>query len=97
MPKTDNIAEGVFKQLEMGFKTMEPFESSQAAAWSIDLLLSHVTQKRRSECRDGIRRLSSESRLQADGFEWTSYHWFGNSVIARKIGTVKRTLTISET
>jgi transposase-like protein len=51
LPRTNNFAESVNKQLERRFKTMESFQRKEMATWYINLLVSYLRQKPYTDCR----------------------------------------------
>ncbi len=80
LPRTNNFAESVNKQLERRFKTMESFQSRQTAVWYINLLVSYLRQKPYTDCRGNRRHLNGKSRLEAAGAHLVSKDWLKNSL-----------------
>ena len=84
LPRTNNFAESVNKQLERRFKTMESFQSKETAAWYINLLVSYLRQKPYTDCRGSREHLNGKSRLEAAEVKLVSKDWLKNSLNARK-------------
>jgi hypothetical protein len=80
LPRTNNFAESVNKQLERKFKTMESFQRKETAAWYINLLVSYLRQKSYTDCRGSRRHLNGKSRLEAAGIKLGSKDWLKNSL-----------------
>jgi len=80
LPRTNNFAESVNKQLERRFKTMESFQRKETAAWYINLLVSYLRQKPYTDCRGSRKHLNGKSRLEAAGVKLISKDWLKNSL-----------------
>lgn len=63
LPRTNNFAESVKKQLERRFKAIESFQSKETAAWYINLLFSYLRQKPYTDYRGSRKHLNGKSRL----------------------------------
>ena len=80
LPRTNNFAESVNKQLERRFKTMESFQSKETAAWYINLLVSYLRQKPYTDCRGTRKHLNGKSRLESAEVRLPSRDWIKNSL-----------------
>jgi len=81
LPRTNNLAENLNKQLERRFKTIESFQSPSSAKNYVNLLIAYLRQKPYTDCRGRRKYLNGKSRLEAAGLSLPSLDWL---VIALK-------------
>lgn len=75
MPRTNNFAENLNKQVERRVKTIEAFQSRESAKQYMNLLIAYLRQKPYTDCRGRRKHLNGKSRLEAAGVHLTSRDW----------------------
>lgn len=80
MPRTTNFAENFNKQIERRVKTIEAFQSREAAERYMNLLIAYLRQKPYTDCRGKRKRLNGKSRLEAAEVRLSSKDWLENAM-----------------
>ena len=82
LPRTNNQAENLNKQLERRFKTIEAFQHRANAKAYVNLLIAYLRQKPYTDCRGSRKHLNGKSRLEAAGASLPSTDWLRNALKA---------------
>jgi transposase-like protein len=78
IPRTNNMAESVNKQIQRRLKTIESFQHRETALSYMNLLIAYLRCKPYTDCRRGRKHLNGKSRLQAAGVKNLSTDWMAN-------------------
>ena len=78
LPRTNNMAENVNKQIQRRLKTIESFQYRHTAISYMNLLVAYLRCKPYTDCRGTRRHLNGKSRLQAAGVRKLSQDWLQN-------------------
>lgn len=82
LPRTNNQAENLNKQLERRFKTIEAFQHRATAIAYVNLLIAYLRQKPYTDCRGWRKHLNGKSRLEAAGVKLPDRNWLLNPLRA---------------
>ena len=80
LPRTNNQAENLNKQLERRFKTIEAFQHRSSAIVYVNLLVAYLRQKPYTDCRGSRKHLNGKSRLEVAGVKLQSQNWLRNAL-----------------
>jgi transposase-like protein len=80
LPRTNNIAENVNKQLERRFKTIESFQHRESAKAYVNVLVAYLRQKPFTDCRGMRRHYNGKSRLEVAGVVLPTKNWLRNAL-----------------
>lgn len=80
LPRTNNQAENLNKQLQRRFKTIEAFQHRATAVTYMNLLIAYLRQKPYTDCRGARKHLNGKCRLEAAGVRLPSRHWLLNAL-----------------
>jgi transposase-like protein len=75
MPRTNNVAENVIKQLERRLKTIEGFQTYPTAQGYLNLLILYLRFKPFTDCRRKNKHQNGKSRLELVGVETKKLDW----------------------
>lgn len=80
VPRTNNQAENLNRQLERRFKTIEAFQHRSTATAYVKLLIAYLRQKPYTDCRGSRKHLNGKSCLEAAGVILPSQNWLLNAL-----------------
>lgn len=80
IPKTNNKAENINKQLKRRFKTIEAFQSYNTAFNYLNLLKNYLRFKAYTDCKGSRKNRNGKSPLEICGVVLTSRDWLTNSI-----------------
>jgi transposase-like protein len=75
IPRTNNMAENVNKQVERRLKTIEAFQHCSTALSYMNLLIAYLRCKPYTDCKKIRKHLNGKSRLEAAGVKNLSKDW----------------------
>jgi hypothetical protein len=83
LPRTNNMAEAVNKQLKRRLKTLESFQHHTTAVNYMNLLIAYLRLKPYTDCRGRRKQLNGKTRLEAAGLDGLQGDWLNHCLKTR--------------